>query len=210
MIIEIDLGRNKCHYPTCDPFIGKWSEWCKKHEAAPLALLPITADYHDEALDGKSRNMIRKAAKYYYYHTFYYNLHIEDIYRINTSTAERQGKPMTVAYLTKPTPIMVPDDLCNTQHRYVFIGGFNSSDELKAYAALAVVGQIGILNTIIGHVENLSSGIMNGLIDYLVSYLHRTSSCIYLNYLDMHNCTPGLRAFKDSVGFAPLRVSFVY
>jgi len=207
----IDLGYQfECNtFPDCKAYLEKWSSWCFEHERQPLAILPLWYDYRN-IIDGKSRNMIRKANKYYYYQVFNYNYHLEEIYQINTSLPERQGKPMSPSYLTRPSAIQKPDVLCLTQHRYVFIGGFNAESTLKAYCALAIVGEIGILNTIIGHCDSLSHGIMNGLIDYIVSYLKTSTGVKYLNYLDLINCGPGLKAFKESVGFRSMSCEFVY
>jgi hypothetical protein len=206
----IKLGSDCISNTDCEAFLTKWGDWCRIHESAPLALLPVTSDYVENTLDRKSRAMIRKARQYYYYQVFNYNYHIEEIYRINTSIDRRQGKAMTAAYLTRPKAIARLDKLCGTKHRYVFIGGFDAEGKLKAYCALAIVGEIAILNTIIGHYDELTYGIMNGLIDYLVSYCYSTTGCRYLNYLDMINCTTGLRNFKSSVGFQSIKEEFEY
>ena len=154
--------------------------------------------------------MVKKANRFFYYQTFNYNHHLEEIFAINTSTPHRQGKPMSLTYLTRPEPIRIPYKLCNTQHRYVFIGGFDDEHTLKAYCALAIVGEIAILNTIIGHCDSLSHGVMNGLISHLNTYLHSTTGVRYLNYLDLINCLDGLASFKRSVGFRPVQVHFDY
>jgi hypothetical protein len=206
--MRLGLGHNCFGGDKCVPYMDKWSEWCYNHEDLPLAMLPIgLSDYRQDILDNKSRNMIVKSKRHFYYMVFNYNMHLDEIYQINTSKLERQGKPMSPGYLKRPESIKVPYDLCNVQHRYVHIGGYDDS-ALKAYCALAIVGEIAILNTIIGHADSLSKGIMNGLIDYIVSYLETTTGVRYLNYLDMINCAEGLRSFKDSVGFRPIQVFF--
>jgi len=194
----------------CDDYIRKWADWCSVHMTAPLALLPITSDYREQTIDAKSRNMIRKANRYFYYQTFNYNLHLGEIYEINISLPERQGKAMSQSYQQYPTAIQIPYDLCNVVHRYVFVGGFDERGTLRAYCALAIVGEIAIINTIIGHGANLSDGIMNGMIDYLVNYVGSTTGCKYLNYLDMINCSVGLASFKSSVGFESIKEDFEY
>jgi hypothetical protein len=207
----IDLGYTaKCDtFPDCKGYLEKWGTWCFDHEQAPLAIVSLWYDYRPK-LDRKSRQMITKARKHFFYQVFNYNYHLDEIYQINTSTPSRQGKPMSPAYLTRPTAMSRPYDLCNDNHRYVFIGGFDENSTLKAYCALAVVGEIGILNTIIGHCDSLSYGVMNGLIDYIVSYLKTTTGAKYLNYLDLINCGPGLKAFKESVGFRSMSCNFEY
>jgi hypothetical protein len=207
----LDLGFRTClHKPDCKLFMEKWSTFCFEREYKPIAMLDIAPNYRKETLDAKSRNMVVKSKRHFYYQVFQYNYHLEDIYKINTSMPERQGKPMTTAYLTRPVPIGQPYNLCISQHRYVHIGGFTEVGELKGYCALAIVGQIAIINTILGHCDSLTYGVMNGLIDYITSYLKTTTGVKYLNYLDLTNCGPGLKKFKQSVGFKSVCVNFVY
>lgn len=205
--MEIDLGWVCPNRPDCAPFIDKWDEWAYPRQGEILAMLPLEGDYMDKTLDAKSRNMVRKANKYYYYTTFNYNSRLNEIYEINTSTPHRQGKPMTVAYTSRPQPSS-QWDLCNSIHRYTFIGGFNEDGVLRAYCALAILGDIAIINQILGHVDHLPNGIMNGLMAYMVAYLQRSTKCTYINYLDLTSCSVGLAKFKLSVGFEPLVVTF--
>ena len=207
----LSLGVDCIQEKDCPNYVTKWGSWCISRQDLPLAMLPIgLPDYRKDILDAKSRNMIVKATRHYYYQVFNYNYHLNEIYAINTSTPHRQGKPMSPGYLTRPEPIQIPYDLCGTSHRYVHIGGFDDASKLQAYCALAVVGEVAIINTILGHCDALPNGVMNGLIDYIVSYLQTTTGVRYLNYLDMVNCGEGLARFKRSVGFRSVQVSFDY
>jgi len=205
----ISLGLDCPKERDCLAYIEKWGSWCISRQDLPMAMLPISPRYND-IIDAKSRNMIVKSARHYYYQVFDYNHHLDEIFAINTSTSHRQGKPMSPAYTTRPEPIRIPYQLCNTQHRYVHLGGFDDSHTLKAYCALAIVGEVAIINTILGHCDALPNGVMNGLIDYINSYLRRFSGVQYLNYLDMINCGEGLSRFKRSVGFRSMEVHFDY
>lgn len=205
----ISLGLDCPEERDCNDYITKWGEWCLSHQSVPMAMMPIEPGY-SYWLDAKSRNMIVKSARYYYYQVFEYNNHLQDIYEINTSTPHRQGKPMAPSYLTRPEPIRVPYVLCNTKHRYVHIGGFDDSHTLRAYCALALVGEVAIINTILGHCDALPHGVMNGLMAYINSYLNNFSGVKYLNYLDLINCGEGLSRFKRSVGFRSMEVHFDY
>jgi len=207
----IKLGYKGCdNNIDCPYFMEKWGSWCFGREDAPLAMLDTWRDYNTITLNAKSRNMVVKSKRHFFYQVFNYNYHLLEIHDINTSMPERQGKPMSAAYLTKPEPIAVPWRLCVNKHRYVHIGGFNADNRLKAYCALAIVGDVAIINTILGHCDSLSHGVMNGLIDYIVNYLKTTTGVKFLNYLDLTNCSPGLRAFKESVGFKSVSVKFEY
>lgn len=209
-MITLDLGRSQCNRPECGEFLDKWGKWCLNHEPHPLALMSISKRYKTDFIDGKSRNMINKAKRNYQYTAFNYNDYLDDIFDINTSTPMRQGKVMTPAYLSHPKPIEVPYELCVTTHDYVWLGGFTPTGTLRVYCALAIVGEIGIYNTIIGHAQDKSNGAVNGLIDYTVEYLRYYNPKVkVLNYLDMQNCGIGLHNFKKSVGFSSIKASFV-
>jgi len=207
----VKLGYEGCdNNIDCKSFMEKWGSWCFERENTPLAMLDTWHNYRETTLNAKSRNMVVKSKRHFFYQVFNYNYHLIEIYDINTSMPERQGKPMTTAYLSKPEPIAVPWRLCVSQHRYVHIGGFDDNNKLKAYCALAIVGELAIINTILGHCDSLSHGVMNGLIDYIVNYLKTTTGVKFLNYLDLTNCSPGLKSFKESVGFKPMSVNFEY
>jgi len=205
--IQIDIhgDLNKCG-PDCGPFLAKWSAWCNKFDGERLALIKIKNDYFKN-LDRKSRQMITKAQRRgYTYREFNYNDYLQDMYEINTSKAERQNKPMTESYLEYPTPIGPELQRCDT-HKYFRVGGFKES-KMYAYCAIAFVNELAILNTIIGHADALTDGVMNGLIDYLVM-ICENEGIRYLNYLTIENSGESLQAFKRSVGFESYEVRFV-
>ncbi len=153
--------------------------------------------------------MITKAQRRgYTYGGFNYNDPniLQDIYEINTSKKERQNKPMSESYLEYPTPIGRELQRCDT-HKYLRVGGFKYS-KMYAYCAIAFVNELAILNTIIGHADALTDGVMNGLIDYLVM-ICESERIRYLNYLTIESSGESLQAFKHSVGFESYEVRFV-
>jgi hypothetical protein len=176
------------------------------YDGRRMALIKVSDDYF-ESLDAKSRNMVRKAKKRgYVYHGFDYNNHLQDMYEINTSKPERQGKPMTDAYTTYPTPIHSEFQGCH-MHKYFRVGGFKNG-KMYVYCAVAVVNELAIINTILGHADALTDGIMNGLISYLVQACRVIYGAKYLNYLSMESSGESLQAFKRSVGFESYQVHF--
>lgn len=208
MGIQIDIhgDLSKCG-SDCGPFLAKWSAWCNKFDGERLALIKIDRDYFNH-LNRKSRQMITKSQRRgYTYRRFNYNDYLQDIYEINTSKEERQNKPMAEGYLEYPTPISSEFHRCDT-HKYLRVGGFKDS-KMYAYCAVAFVNELAILNTIIGHADALTDGVMNGLIDYLVRICDDGGRVKYLNYLTMESSGESLQAFKRSVGFESYEVRFV-
>jgi len=206
LAIQIDIHGevSKCA-PDCGPFLDKWSAWCDNYDGERLALIEVSDEYFD-SLKRKSRQMITKAKRRgYTYDGFNYNDYLQDIYEINTSKIERQNKPMTESYLEYPTP-SAEFAGCHI-HKYFRLGGFKDG-KLYAYCAVAVVNELAILNTIIGHADALTDGVMNGLINFLVKvcYVERVR---YLNYLTIENSGESLQGFKRRVGFESYEVRFV-
>lgn len=206
-MIKLDIvgDTTKCG-TDCPDYIAKWSAWCAQYERKRLALI-WADDHYYNGLDRGSRYMIRKVIdRGYVFHEFNYNDHLQDIYEINTSKAERQGKKMTESYLTYPMAISRELERCET-HRYLRIGGFRGG-KMYAYCAVAVLNELAILNTIIGHADALTDGIMNGLINHLAEMCASMPNVKYLNYLTMESSGDSLQAFKRSVGFESYQVSF--
>lgn len=151
--------------------------------------------------------MVTKAKRRgYVYRTFLYNDYLQDMYEINVSKAERQNKPMTEGYMKYPTRIASEIVGCHN-HQYLRLGGFKNG-KLQAYCAVAIVNELAILNTIIGHADALTDGVMNGLIDFLVKVCNTKGGVKYLNYLTMESSGESLQAFKHSVGFKSYEVNF--
>jgi hypothetical protein len=199
LVLKIDIigDRSRCGY-WCETSLNKWSLWCSDFDGS---------DDYFENLTAKSKNMVRKARKRgYVYHGFDYNNYLQDIYEINTSKSVRQGKPMTSSYTIYPTPIHSKYQGCDN-HTYFWAGGFKDG-KMYAYCAVAVVNELAIINTILGHADALTDGIMNGLINYLVQVCRVVYGVKYLNYLTMENSSESLQAFKRHVGFESYTVSF--
>lgn len=201
------------HCPTsasCNRFLTKWSEWCYQRNHSNLALCEVTPNYTRTVLNDKSRNMVRKAGRHFHFFKFDYNQHLDDMFDINISKRVRQGSRMTESYTERPTPIMVQDLLCKSVHADLWFGAFDAESKLRAYTNVAVIGEVAIINRILGHGDFLTFGVMNGLIAALVALLVDNTAVRWLNYLDLESCREGLRKFKESVGFRTHQVCFEY
>lgn len=201
------------HCPSaffCGDFHQKWGDWCWTRQHQELALCLVTDKYRKSVLDDKSRNMVKKSGQHFNYFKFNHNSYLDDMFEINTSKPVRQGKRMSPGYLEKPQPIILSHKLCRTVHNEIWLGAFDSKDKLRAYSHLAIIGELAIINRIIGHGDYLKFGVMNGLVDRMVSLLDEESNAKWINYLDLINCGEGLRRFKKSVGFQTHKVNFEY
>ena len=127
------------------------------------------------------------------------NAYIDQIHAINTSLPERQGRPMTAAYTTRPEHF---DQLPN----YRYYGVLAPCGKLVAYANLGYYGDFAALAQLMGFRNN--DGAMHLLIVDLVSSLITEGRARFLMYDTYFGASAGLQAFKRMLGFQPHYVSY--
>lgn len=129
--------------------------------------------------------------------------HVDDIYAINTSMPERQGRPMTATYRDRPSFEPLPHYPC-PRHRIDTWGVF-AGDTLVAYLVLHLSGELVLVSQILGHADYLQSDVMYLLV---VEALRRLPLPATVFYNRHDSGTEGLRYFKTRLGFAPERVAW--
>jgi hypothetical protein len=189
----------------CHEYREKWFDHFDSLGSEVALLNTESYDRYFNTVGPKTRNMIRKSNKLcYYYEFFNFNDELDSMFEVNTSVAERQGQPMTAAYLTKPKPIsgLEPCAL----HQQVYIGGFYEG-RLVAYCWLAMCNEVAVINRILGHADHQSgTGLMDGLVNELVKVCSRNEHVNYLSYRTLTSTTKGLEKFKKNVGFRSVNV----
>ena len=148
------------------------------------------------------RRKVRHAMKLgYKFAPFEFNDYIDDVYEINTSKAERQGRPMTQSYRERPAPRgRSPEQPCR-RHRNGWYGVFRDG-RLCAYTNVPQCGEMLLFSTILGHGDHMDDGIMYLLIFEVVKWHHERSGTSYAVYYLMDSGTEGLQFFKRKMGFA--------
>jgi hypothetical protein len=134
--------------------------------------------------------------------------YLDDIYAINTSLPERQGRPMGETYRERPKPQgPLPDFPCprHALRRY----GVLREGRLFAYAWVYVIGEVCLFSTILGHGEHMGAGIMSQLVAGSVRDLMATAGLRFAMYNLHASGTDGLRFFKEQMGFTPYDVTWV-
>jgi hypothetical protein len=127
------------------------------------------------------------------------NDYIDDIYEINTSQQIRQGLPMDADYLEKKTHY--PRDA-----NFKYYGVLNSSGKLMAYGDLGFYGNFASFNRVIGVRNN--DGMMHLLVTEIVCRLIESGACDYLMYDTYFGASPGMKTFKEMLGFHPYRAKY--
>jgi len=167
----------------------------------PIAIIktPNIIDDYLKLIGAKSRNMNKKALKNgIYTKIFNWNDRLDEIYAINTSSQQRQGREMDKAYVEYPKEV---ENINDKDFSVVYVGAFNDKDVLIGYIELYIYGNFIMTNRILGHKEYLKYGVMNLLIKYCVEYAIE-NNISYINYLTMQNRhNNSLSAFKYRVGF---------
>jgi hypothetical protein len=127
------------------------------------------------------------------------NRFIEEIYDINTSLENRQGRPMDAHYREKTTRYE------NLPH-FRYYGVFNADGRLVAYANLGLYGNFAGFSHLIGIRNN--DGIMHFLVVEIVSQMIELQLVNYLMYDTFFGAHPGMQSFKKILGFRPYRAKY--
>lgn len=165
---------------------------------APQALLSIPDNYPEylSQLRSKTRTVINKSERYgYEFREFNWNDHLEEIYEINTSKDIRQSEPMRGWYRD---PVKPRQYTAEEGRYYRYFGGFKDG-ALKAYFHYWVCGEFAVGKHIIGHIDHLRNGIMNGLLSWTVKYCIEQSSLKWITYGSWQESSLG--DFKKHAGF---------
>jgi hypothetical protein len=195
-----------CDKPECARVASDWQVWAaRKFGKYDPALIDLSADYQ-QLIGAKSRNMIRKAERSgYRYGYFVFNDSLDAMHEINTSLPERGGLAMTASYTERSEPISTVQPC---RHHGTFYVGGAKDGRLLAYCFLSISGELAIVNRILGHGSALPDGVMNGLVNNLVT-VAREHGAKWLNYLTIESRTEGLMRFKKNVGFRSTPVVFI-
>lgn len=128
-----------------------------------------------------------------------------DVYRINTSLEQRQGRPMSDGYRKPISRGPLPSYDCERHRIRTF--GVLRGDRLLAYLTLHRVGELALVSMILGHGAHLPDDIMYLLFAGAVDAEAGAGGWFYYNRHD--SGTDGLRYYKERTGFAAADVEFV-
>ena len=130
----------------------------------------------------------------------------DDIYAVNTSLDTRQGRPMDASYRTRPS-IDHDRAIGCPRHREVWFGVVKD-DHVVAYTHVYQVGEMCLFSRILGHGDHMESGIMYQLVAGAIEVLTESAGLRYAMYERHTSGTPGLRFFKERMGFRPYWVDW--
>lgn len=177
-----------------------------KEFGAALFRLPQSSS---EYLVGKqfeyARRKRRKAINSgFFFEPFAATERIDQILQINRSAPERQHRAVPESYIDE---VQVGEFCKNAQTLY---GVFNQDGDLVAYSYAPVLGDIFVYSRILGHADYLDLGTMyllvSGVTYHMIENRQTRGNPGWAMYDMFWGASPGLRFFKERLGFRPYRV----
>jgi len=211
--IKINLAADQpcMNDPKCSSRVYFWKRWYfENHPAAVLNLLNIeNTDDWLQICTASVRNRYRHSVKLGYTSSAMSmadrNERLNDLYEINTSSMERQGKPMTEFYKTYPGPQTDSKNVCPWHYDQLF-GVFSPFGQWVGYINLHLNGDVASISMLLGHKQFLSAtGIMLNLMAPVITFC-KERSIRYITYHLYDSGTPGLIYWKKSIGMQPMNV----
>lgn len=130
---------------------------------------------------------------------------VEDVYKINTSLDERQGKPMSEGYHARPSSTPDPVWPCE-RHGVHPYGVFDDRCKLRAYLWIYRSGELALVSQILGHGSHLRNDVMYLLWQGMLEAELPLGGYAVYNRHD--SGTEGLRYYKERVGLKGTRVQW--
>jgi hypothetical protein len=159
-------------------------------------------DEYMETVKGRNsaaRHARKARAKGYVVREIDRNDFIDDIHHINTSVETRQGLPMDPDYLDKKTSYP-------REANFRYFGVLNSDGRLTAYGDLGFYGDFASFRRLIGMRNN--DGMMHLMVTEIICQLIEGGRYRYLMYDTYFGASPGLKSFKEMLGFQPYRAKY--
>lgn len=174
----------------------------------PASILPLGSDFD---LHMAAHRTFRKRASHarnlgYTFAEIRREKHEDDVFRINTSAPERQGRPMSEGY-TRPVKFSpLPVYPCG-RHAIHTYGVLAPTGRLVAYTWVYRAGDLVMFSQILGHAAHLAGDVMYELMrGALAAQVEAGPGFAFYNRHD--SGTAGLRYYKERCGFAPARVDW--
>lgn len=195
-----------CNYPTCSEFAFPLHKQLSSgaYDLCSVMALHSFEDWRAGHRTARKR-ADRAARRGYRFVTVNRHERTDELYAINTSTPERQGRPMSSGYQQRPSKTRLPDYPC-VRHGVHPYGVETVGGVLVAYLWLYRAGELGLVSQILGHADHLENEVMYLLVQGVVGAESRQGGFLVYNRHD--SGTDGLRFFKERVGFAETKVEW--
>lgn len=178
-----------------------------------MSVMPVPLgieEWREEHRTARKR-AARAAHRGYWTRPFERAWHADHIHAINTSAHERQGKPMTRGYRDYPSDSPLPEYDC-PRHAVRVTGVFTADGDtevLYGYIVVIRAGELALVSQILGHADHLENEIMYLLFEHALQREIDADPACLMVYNRHDSGTPGLRFFKERLGFQPMPVEWL-
>ena len=174
-----------------------------------VSVLRNVPEPYSQRVGATARRNLKKALRLgYRFERIDYNRHVDDVTAIHRSTKVRQGHDMPEHFFSAKAPSIVDPPSTNPTHDYPYFGIFKG-DTLVAYASCLVAGELCAIETIYGHADHHSDGVVPLLLvslgDHLIVHHPQVLYYVYDTYF---GASETMRRFKRKFLFLPHRVTW--
>lgn len=178
-----------------------------------IAQLPATGHEYEYGCSIVARQNARTALKRdYRYERIDRADWEDDLHELRASAPERQGRAMPDAYMERQSysSDRWPDPYC-LRHLATVHGVIGADGRLAGYMQVVQCGEVVRLNTILGHADRLHDCVMWLLMMEAVTWhIDECAATFFLYYTHDSGHGPGLRYFKERLGYRPARVTWEF
>jgi hypothetical protein len=180
----------------------------KLRHGVAICKLPACFDEYFMAIEAAARRNFKKAQRDgFEFARIDFNDHLVDVAAIHTSTDYRQGEMPKDILLGNVAPVNNPKSQ-TTLHDYPYFG-IRRGGRLYAYASCLVAGELCMIETIYGHAEMQSEGIVPMLIISMADHVIRAFPSVkYYAYGTYFGARESMQRFKRKFLFLPHRVTW--
>jgi len=203
--LEVSCGWNECG-ELARPLFAQLSSG----DYRDMSVMRIPADVVEWRA---GRKTARKAAdraerRGYTFHRIQRHLHNDEIYAINISKPQRQGRPMSNGYRQPVAFSPLPHYPCD-RHAIRTYGVNDPYGTLVAYLWLYRAGDLALVSSILGHADHEDNEIMYLLWQGMVGSEAFVDPDGFIVYNVHSSGTPGLRFKKERYGLHETRVEWL-
>lgn len=198
-----------CDYQSCAEFAYPLYRQLDEGLYDVMSVMPIptnVAEWRAEHRTARKR-ADRAARRGYRFTLVQTHERVDEIAAINTSTPERQGRPMSDGYKRRPSETPDQDYPCR-RHGVRRYGVEDADGVLVAYLWLYRAGWLGLVSQILGHAAHLENEVMYLLWQGMLEH-EAADARGYVVYNKWDSGTEGLRFYKQRVGLAETHVRWL-
>jgi hypothetical protein len=131
--------------------------------------------------------------------------YVDDIYAVNTSSPERQGRRMSSGYWERPSDTALPEYAC-PRHTIRQNAVISDQGHLVAYLWMFRLGDLALVSQFLGHAEHMPNDVMYLLFQGALKREIEEGGFVVYNRHD--SGTDGLRYYKERCGFQAMEVTW--